>query len=78
MEVMGMENQEGGHEMPIVRKIGKGDCSGCERENYCYFGVAFKCFPALKKWSLTRKDLLPVGRLIKARRKVIDLTDFGI
>ena len=35
--------------MPVVRKIGKGDCSDCDRENYCYFGVAFKCFPALKR-----------------------------
>ncbi len=35
--------------MPIIRKIARGDCSGCDRENLCYFGVAFKCFPTLKR-----------------------------
>ena len=35
--------------MPIIRKIAKGDCSGCDRESCCYFGVAFKCFPTLKR-----------------------------
>jgi len=35
--------------MPIIRKIARGDCSGCDRENFCYFGLAFKCFPTLKR-----------------------------
>jgi hypothetical protein len=45
--------------MPIVRKKGKGDCSGCERENYCYFEVAFKCFPTLKKVVFDEKGFTP-------------------
>ncbi len=35
--------------MPIIRKIARGDCARCERESYCYFGVAFKGFPTLKR-----------------------------
>ena len=35
--------------MPIIKKIARGDCLGCDREKLCYFGVAFKCFPSLKR-----------------------------
>ena len=35
--------------MPIIGKIARGDCSGCDRENCYYFGVAFKCFPTSKR-----------------------------
>ena len=35
--------------MPIIRKIVRGDCTACERESYCYFGVAFNNFPALTR-----------------------------
>jgi hypothetical protein len=33
---------QGGNRMPIIKKIARGDCLGCDRENFCYFGVAFK------------------------------------
>ncbi len=35
--------------MPIIRKIVRGDCKNCEREAFCYFGVAFNNFPALTR-----------------------------
>jgi hypothetical protein len=35
--------------MPIIRKMVRSDCAGCNRESYCYFGVAFKSFPALSR-----------------------------
>ena len=35
--------------MPITKKIVRGDCLGCDQENSCYFGVAFKSFPTLKR-----------------------------
>ena len=35
--------------MPIIRKIVRSDCAGCEREGYCYFGVAFNNFPTLSR-----------------------------
>ena len=35
--------------MPIIRKIARDDCARCERESYCYFGVAFRGFPTLKR-----------------------------
>ena len=35
--------------MPIIRKIVRSDCTACERESYCYFGVAFNSFPALSR-----------------------------
>ena len=35
--------------MPIIKKVARGDCSECDREKLCYFGVAFKCFPSLKR-----------------------------
>ena len=35
--------------MPIIRKIARDDCTVCDRGNCCYFGVAFKCFPTLKR-----------------------------
>ena len=35
--------------MPIIRKIVRGDCTACERESYCYFGVAFNNFPTLSR-----------------------------
>jgi len=35
--------------LPIIRKIVRSDCAGCERENYCYFGVAFNNFPTLSR-----------------------------
>ncbi len=35
--------------MPIIRKIAREDCARCEREGYCYFGVAFRGFPTLKR-----------------------------
>jgi hypothetical protein len=41
--------RKGGNGMPVIRKIGKDECSGCDRESYCYFGVAFKSFPTLKR-----------------------------
>ena len=38
-----------GEKMPIIRKVARNDCAGCQREGYCYFGVAFKSFPTLKR-----------------------------
>ncbi len=35
--------------MPVIRKIMRRDCQNCEREDYCYFGVAFSNFPALSR-----------------------------
>ncbi len=35
--------------LPIIRKIVRSDCSVCERESYCYFGVAFNSFPTLSR-----------------------------
>jgi hypothetical protein len=35
--------------MPIIRKIVRSDCAACQREGYCYFGVAFNSFPALSR-----------------------------
>jgi hypothetical protein len=35
--------------MPIIRKIVRSDCASCQREGLCYFGVAFKNFPTLKR-----------------------------
>ena len=35
--------------MPIIRKIVRSDCGGCEREDYCYFGVGFNNFPTLSR-----------------------------
>jgi hypothetical protein len=35
--------------MPIIRKIVRSDCANCQREGYCYFGIAFKSFPALSR-----------------------------
>ena len=35
--------------MPIIRKIMRSDCAGCDRESYCYFGVAFHSFPTLSR-----------------------------
>ena len=31
------------------RKIVRSDCAVCERESYCYFGVAFNSFPTLSR-----------------------------
>ena len=36
-------------EMPVIRKIVRSDCADCNRERYCYFGVAFNSFPALSR-----------------------------
>ena len=35
--------------LPIIRKIVRSDCAVCERESYCYFGVAFNSFPTLSR-----------------------------
>jgi len=35
--------------MPIIRKVAREDCERCERGGYCYFGVAFRGFPTLKR-----------------------------
>ena len=38
-----------GVKMPIIRKIVRSDCAACERESYCYFGVAFNNFSTLSR-----------------------------
>ena len=35
--------------LPVIRKIVRSDCAVCERESYCYFGVAFNSFPTLSR-----------------------------
>jgi len=35
--------------MSLISKIVRGDCTACERESYCYFGVAFNNFPTLSR-----------------------------
>ena len=35
--------------MPIIRKIVRSDYARCDREDYCYFGVAFNSFPTLSR-----------------------------
>ena len=48
--------------MPIIRKISRGDCTGCDRENCCYFGVAFKCFPTMKRVVFDEKGFTSCSR----------------
>ena len=53
--------------MPVIRKMGKADCSGCDRENYCYFGVAFKCFPALRRVVFDEKGFTSCWKTDKSK-----------
>jgi hypothetical protein len=48
--------------MPLIRKIAKGDCTGCDREESCYFGVAFKSFPTLKRVVFDEKGFTSCSR----------------
>lgn len=41
--------RRGVEKMPVIRKIMRSDCADCNRESYCYFGVAFNSFPALSR-----------------------------
>lgn len=59
--------------MLFIKKIARGNCLGCDRENCCYFGVAIKCFPIRKKWFSTREGSPRVRRLIEIRLKGTDL-----
>ncbi len=53
--------------MPVIRKIGKVDCLGCDRGNYCYFGVAFKSFPSLKRVVFDEKGFTSCWKADKSK-----------
>jgi hypothetical protein len=55
--------------MPIIRKIARGDCLGCEWENCCYFGVAFKCFPTLKRVVFEEKGFTSCSKADKNKEE---------
>ena len=55
--------------MTIIRKISRGDCSDCDRENCCYFGVAFKCFPTLKRVVFDEKGFVSCWKADRNKAK---------